>query len=101
MKQCDRHLDHRERTLIFWWRKEQLNLSEMARCLRRSHTSIRRELKRDGWCGKESFPRGAQLLAGYRREARAAGAAQIPTGSRVCAPEIIYWMNPGIDRRAA
>jgi IS30 family transposase len=65
------HFDHKERTLIYWWRKEQLSLREMARRLRRCHTSISRELKRNRWCGKEYFPRGAQLLAGYRLEARA------------------------------
>jgi IS30 family transposase len=64
------HFDHKERTLIYWWRKEPLSLREMGRRLRRSHTSISRELKRNGWCGKEYFPRGAQLLAGYRRQDR-------------------------------
>jgi len=66
-----KHFDHKERTLIYWWRKELLTLREMARRLRRCHTSISRELKRNRWCGKEYFPRGAQLLAGYRLQARA------------------------------
>ena len=65
------HFAHKERTLIYWWRKEQLTLREMARRLRRSHTSISRELKRNRWCRKEYFPRGAQLLAGYRLQVRA------------------------------
>ena len=65
------HFDHKERTLIYWWRKENLSLRDMARRLRRSHTSISRELKRNRWCGKEYFPRGAQLLSGYRLQERA------------------------------
>ena len=65
------HLDHKERTLIYWWRKEELSLRDMARRQRRCHTSISRELKRNRWCGKEYFPRGAQLLAGYRLQDRA------------------------------
>ena len=65
------HFDHKERTLIYWWRKEHLSLRDMARRLRRSHTSISRELKRNRWCGKEYFPRGAHLLAGYRLQDRA------------------------------
>jgi IS30 family transposase len=65
------HFDHKERTLIYWWQKEHLSLRDMGRRLRRSHTSISRELKRNRWCGKEYFPRGAQLLASYRLEARA------------------------------
>ena len=65
-----KHFDHKERTLIYWWRKEKLTLRDMARRLRRSHTSISRELKRNRWCGKEYFPRGAQLLADYRLQAR-------------------------------
>jgi len=65
------HFDHKERTLIYWWRKEQLSLRDMARRLRRSHTSISRELKRNRWCGKEYFPRGAQMLYAYRMQRRA------------------------------
>lgn len=71
MAQGYKHFDHKERTLIYWWRKEKLTLRAMAHRLRRSHTSISRELKRNRWCGKEYFPRGAQLLAGWRLEARA------------------------------
>ncbi|GJL63088.1 MAG: hypothetical protein NPIRA04_17420 [Nitrospirales bacterium] len=65
------HFDHKERTLIYWWRKEPLTLREMARRLRRCHTSISRELKRNRWCGNAYCPRGAQLLAGSCLEARA------------------------------
>lgn len=65
-----RHLDHKERTLIYWWRKEQLSLREIGRRLRRSHASISRELRRNRWCGKPYFPRGAQLLSAYRVQRR-------------------------------
>ncbi len=38
------HLDHKERTLIYWWRKEKLTLREIGRRLRRrlnsSHSAI-------------------------------------------------------------
>jgi hypothetical protein len=54
MKQCYRHFDHKERTLIYWWRKEHLSLREIARRLRRSHTSISRELRRNRWCGQSA-----------------------------------------------
>ena len=66
-----KHFDHKERTLIYWWRKEKLTLRDMAQRLRRSHTSISRELKRNRWCGKEYFPRGAQILADSRLRRRA------------------------------
>ena len=66
-----KHFDHKERTLIYWWRKEKLTLRDMAQRLRRSHTNISRELKRNRWCGKEYFPRGAQMLANYRLHRRA------------------------------
>ncbi len=71
MKKCYRHFDHKERTLIYWWRKERLSVLDMAQGLKRSHTSISRELKRNRWCGKEYFPRGAQMLATYRLHRRA------------------------------
>ena len=71
MEQCYRHFDHKERTLIYWWRKEQLSLREIGRRLRRSHTSVSRELRRNRWCGKEYFPRGAQILAVSRLQRRA------------------------------
>jgi len=71
MEQCYRHFDHKERTLIYWWRKEQLSLREIGRRLRRSHTSISRELRRNRWYGKLYFPRGAQILAVSRLQRRA------------------------------
>ncbi len=71
MEQCYRHFDHKERTLIYWWRKENLSLREIARRLRRSHTSISRELRRNRWCGQSYFPRGAQILAVSRVQRRA------------------------------
>jgi len=71
MEQCYRHFDHKERTLIYWWRKEELSLREIGRRLRRSHTSVSRELRRNRWCGKPYFPRRAQMLATYRVQRRA------------------------------
>lgn len=62
------HFDLKERTLIYWWRKEQLSLREMGRRLRRSHTSISRELRRNLWCGQHYYPRGAQLLTKLIKE---------------------------------
>jgi len=64
------HLDHKERTLIYWWRKEKLSFREIAQRLRRSHTSISRELRRNRWCHKEYFPRGAQRLTDLRLRRR-------------------------------
>jgi IS30 family transposase len=71
MEQSYKHFDHQERTLIYWWRKEHLSLREMAQRLRRSHTSISRELRRNLWCGQQYFPRGAQLIAEGRLHQRA------------------------------
>ena len=71
MDKCYRHFDHKERTLMYWWRKENLSLREIARRLRRSHTSISRELRRNRWCGQSYFPRGAQILAASRIRRRA------------------------------
>jgi IS30 family transposase len=71
MEPCYRHFDHKERTLIYWWRKEKLSLREIGRRLRRSHTSISRELRRNRWCRNEYFPRGAQILATTRLQRRA------------------------------
>jgi len=71
MEQSYKHFDHKERTLIYWWRKEHLSLREMARRLRRSHTSISRELRRNLWCGQHYYPRGAQLIAQGRLQQRA------------------------------
>lgn len=64
------HLNHTERTLIFWWLKEKLSIREMARRLHRSHSTVSRELKRNRWCG-DWFPRGAQLSYEIRLELRA------------------------------
>lgn len=63
--------DHKERRLIYWWRKEQLSLRDIARRLRPCHSSISCELKRNPWCGKEYFPREAQFYDGYRLQDRA------------------------------
>ena len=71
MDKSYKHFDLKERTLIYWWRKEHLSLREMARRLRRSHSSISRELRRNLWCRQPYFPRGAQLLAAYRVQRRA------------------------------
>jgi len=61
MEQNYKHFDHNERTLIYWWRKEHQSLREMARRLRRSHSSISRELRRNLWCGQHYYPGEAQL----------------------------------------
>ncbi len=66
-----KHFDHKERTLIYWWRKEKLSLREIGRRLRRSHTSVSRELQRNRWRHQGYFPRGAQLLAAARLRRRA------------------------------
>jgi len=71
MEQCDRHFDHKERTLLYCWRKEKLSLREIGRRIQRSHTSVSRELRRKRCCGKEYFPGGAQLLAAARLRRRA------------------------------
>ena len=71
MERSYRHFDHKERTLIYWWRKEKLRLREMARRLRRCHISISRELRRNGWWHQVYFPRGAQVLATARLRRRA------------------------------
>ena len=63
MEQCYRHFDHKARTLIYWWRKEPLSLREIGRRLRRRHTSVSRELRRNRGCGKPYCPRGAQILS--------------------------------------
>ena len=71
MTKSYRHFDHKERTLIYWWRKENLSQREMARRLRRSHASISLELRRNLWCGLRYCPRGAQILYDYRVVTRA------------------------------
>ena len=71
MTKSYRHFDHKERTLIYWWRKENLSRREIARRLQRSPSSISRELRRNLWCGLRYFPRGAQILYNYRVHRRA------------------------------
>ena len=71
MATSDRHVDHKERTLSYWWRQERLSLREIGRRLRRSHPSISRERRRNRWCGNPYFPRGAQLLSTDRVQRRA------------------------------
>ncbi len=71
MEKRYRHIDHKERTLVYWWWKEPLSLREIGRRLRRSHTSISRELRRNGWSQKPYFPRGGQRLADSRLRRRA------------------------------
>ncbi len=71
MTKRNKHFDNKERTLLYWWRKENLSQREMARRLRRSHASISRELRRNLWCGQRYFPRGAQMLYAYRMQQRA------------------------------
>ncbi len=71
MTKSDRHFDHKERTLIYWWRKENLSRREIARRLQRSPSSISRELRRNLWCGLRYCPRGAQLLYDYSVQQRA------------------------------
>ena len=93
------HFDLKEGTLIYWWRKEQLSLRKMGRRLRRSHTSIRRELRRNRWCGQHYYPRGAPLWLPSTR-ASTMGAPQNQTGPRVYAAEITYRLDPRIDRGA-
>ena len=66
-----RHFEHQERTLIYWWRKEQVNLREIGRRLKRSHGSISRELRRTLWCDRHYYPRGAQLIYDNRVQSRA------------------------------
>lgn len=59
------HLEMKERTLIYWWLKEGLSIREIGRRLKRSHTTISRELRRNQWFTSGWFPRGAQVL--YQR----------------------------------
>ena len=71
MTKSYKHFDHKERTLIYWWRKEHLSRREIVRRLQRSPSSISRELRRNLWCGQRYFPRGAQILYDYRVQRRA------------------------------
>jgi len=66
------HLSHQERTLIFYWKKDKISLREMARRLRRSHTTVSRELRRNLWPSSYGYiPRGAQMMYQWRLEQRA------------------------------
>lgn len=71
MEKCDQRSDLTERTLIYWWRKAHLRFREMGRRLRRIHTSIWWELRRNLWCEQQYYPRSPQLLSGYRLQDRA------------------------------
>lgn len=72
MGQCYSHLSHRERTLIFYWIKEKTSLREMARRLRRSHTTVSRELRRNQWPSSYGYiPRGAQMMYQWKLKQRA------------------------------
>ena len=66
------HLNHQERTLIFWWKKEKLSIREMARRLKRSHSTISRELRRNFWMPNRGYSaRGAQMYYSWRLKRRA------------------------------
>lgn len=65
------HLDTRERTLIKLWLGQKVSLREMGRRLNRNHSTISRELKRNLWCGKHYYIRGAQFLYARRLDERA------------------------------
>jgi len=66
------HLSHQERTSIFYWVKDKISIREMARRLRRSHTTVSRELRRNLWRSSYGyFPRGAQMMYQWRLEQRA------------------------------
>jgi len=65
------HLDRRERTLIKDWHNQDISLREIGRRLRRSHTTISRELRRNLWCGKHYYIRSAQEFYEYRMKKRA------------------------------
>jgi len=72
MGQCYSHLNHSERTLIYWWRKNNLSIREIGRRLKRDHSTISRELQRNLWFrNPDYFPRGAQQLYEWRLKRRA------------------------------
>lgn len=71
MTQTYTHLELKERTLIYWWLKEGLSLREIGRRLKRSHTTISRELRRNQWFQQGWFPRGAHMRYCLRLEYRA------------------------------
>ncbi len=65
------HLDKRERTLIKDWHNQDISRREIGRRLNRSHSTISRELRRNLWCGRHYYIRGAQELYEYRLKQRA------------------------------
>jgi IS30 family transposase len=66
------HLNHSERTLIFWWKKDKLSAREIARRMKRSHTTISRELRRNYWLPNDGYSaRSAQECYEYRLKHRA------------------------------
>ena len=65
------HLNKTERTLIKDWKNQCISLREIGRRLNRSHTTISRELRRNLWCGRHYYIRGAQELYEYRLKRRA------------------------------
>ena len=65
------HLDTRERTLIKRWHGQNVSLREMGRRLNRDHSTISRELRRNLWCGKHYYIRGAQIIYARRLKERA------------------------------
>jgi transposase, IS30 family len=72
MSQCYKHLSHSERTLIYWWLKDNLSIREMGRRMNRSHSTISRELKRNLWFSNPNYsPRGAQQKYEWRLQRRA------------------------------
>ncbi len=65
------HLNKTERTLIKDWKKQCISLREIGRRLNRSHTTISRELRRNLWCGRHYYIRGAQEFYERRLKRRA------------------------------
>ena len=65
------HLNKTERTLIKDWKNQCISLREISRRLNRSHTTISRELRRNLWCGRHYYIRGAQEFYEYRLKRRA------------------------------
>lgn len=91
MGQHYKHFDYAERALIYWWRKEHLSLREMGRRLHRSHGSLSRELRRNLWCGLHYYPRGAQLIYGYRLQERT-------TRPRLKSPRLRKYVHQQLQR---
>ena len=66
-----KHLNYQERTLIKNWLNLGLSCREIGRRLNRSHTTISREIKRNLWCGRHYYIRGAQEFYEARLKKRA------------------------------